>query len=141
MANDYVPTTNRFEIVIPGIDTAGFFRHCDGLSMTIDVYEYIEGGNYEFVHKFPGHARYPNLRLSRGMTNDKVIETWVQKTLTKPDLKEVTIRLLDGQGQPVRVWTFVDAFPVSWSGPTLDASQNASAEEHLELAHSGLKRV
>jgi len=50
----------------------------------------------------------------------------------------VNVVLLDEGGGPVRLWTFVDAFPVSWKGPTLSAASDEVATEVLEIAHHGL---
>ena len=133
--------THIFQVVIPGIDTIGMFKECEGLEVEIEVLEYAEGGNYEFVHKFPGRARYPNLRLSRGLTKEDNFLKWLMATKTQAERKEVTIKLLEGRGQVARQWTFADAFPVRWTGPNLSAGSAAAADESLEIAHSGLKLV
>jgi phage tail-like protein len=50
----------------------------------------------------------------------------------------VTLTLLDHASNPVRAWSFADAFPVRWAGPTLSANVGAIAAEELELAHGGM---
>ena len=42
-------------------------------------------------------------------------------------------------GQPVRSWSFADAFPIKWAGPNLNASSNQVATETLEIVHAGLQ--
>ena len=127
-----------FTLKIPGIDEVGVFMQCSGLQIEFDVYEYHEGGNNDFVHRLPGAARYPNLILSRGLTNEEALLKWFWATLTQADRKEVTITLSYGKSKP-RSWTFTDAFPVKWSGPQMDANATDVAIETLEIAHSGLK--
>ena len=51
----------------------------------------------------------------------------------------VTISLVGPDGQPVRTWSFADAFPVKWAGPSLNAGSNQVATETLEIVHAGLQ--
>lgn len=136
-----IHTVNRWEVSIAGIDVVGLFRDCSGLSISYDVLEYAEGGNYDYVHKLPGVVRYENIKLSRGLTDSKVFMEWLVATRTQAQRKEVTVKLLSGPGAPVQTWTFADAFPIKWTGPMLDADGSVAATETLEIAHSGLKVV
>ena len=129
---------STFEVVIPGIDAVGFFRQCQGLEMTFEVYSYREGGNNEVVHQFPSRATYPNLVLERGMTDEDALLRWLWQTRTKAERKEVIITLHDWGQKTKRSWSFADAFPVRWTGPLLSAESNDLATETLEIAHSGL---
>ena len=127
-----------FVLKIPDIDEIGVFMHCSGLEVEFDIYEYQEGGNNDFVHRLPGTMRYPNLVLSRGLTNEVALLKWFWATLTKAECKEVTLTLSYGQAPP-RSWTFGDAFPVRWTGPQMDSNAADVPTETLEIAHSGLK--
>lgn len=129
---------HTFKVSVPGIDI-GTFRECDGLSMEFDVFEWAEGGNNEFIHHLPGRVRYPYLRLSGGLTHDKAMQQWFEKTRDKAELKEVTIELRSQDGQSSRAWTFADAYPVRWTGPRIAADSRGLSTESLEIAHSGLK--
>lgn len=130
-------STYNFVLRIPDIDTIGAFSHCSGLELWFDVYEYHEGGNNETVHRLPGRLQYPNLVLSRGLTNDAALQKWFIATQTEAQRKEVTLTL---SGGPIeRTWTFADAFPVHWTGPTVDSNGTSTATESLEVAHGGLK--
>jgi phage tail-like protein len=130
-------TTYVFVVKIPGIDTIGLFSHCSGLELAFDVYEYHEGGNNDFVHRLPGALRYPNLILSRGLTNEDALLKWFHSTQSQPDRKEMTLTLKGGNVE--RAWTFADAYPVKWTGPQLDSNASGIATETLEIAHTGLK--
>jgi len=132
-------STSHFELTVTG-STLGRFQVCSGLELSFEVYEYAEGGNNEFVHRLPGRLRYPNLVLTYGMTNDKALMDWFWKTRTKAELKEIRIRLMrDNASDPLRTWAFADAYPVRWSGPTLQSGSPTMATEVLEIAHAGLK--
>ena len=130
--------TNYFFVVkIPDVDPIGYFSHCSGLELRFDVYEYREGGNNDFVHRLPGGVHYPNLELSRGLTDEEALLKWLWSTHSEADRKEVTLTLKGGDVD--RTWTFSDAFPVRWSGPALESNGSSVATETLEIAHSGMK--
>ena len=131
-----VVSNHHFKVNVSGLEI-GTFRECHGLSMEFDVFEWAEGGNNEFIHHLPGRMRYPYLRLSSGMTDDQAMQEWFWKTREQAELKEVTLTLTGG---PVtRTFTFADAFPVRWSGPSVGADAAGLATESLDIAHSGLK--
>jgi phage tail-like protein len=126
-----------FVVEIPTISTIGWFTHCSGLELTFDVYDYREGGNNDFVHRLPGGVRYPNLILSRGLTDEEAFLKWLWATHTKAERKEITLTLQSAAKQ--RSWAFADAFPVRWTGPEMDSHGTGVATETLEIAHSGLR--
>ncbi len=125
-----------FILSVPDIDTIGQFSHCSGLEMSFEMYEYAEGGNNDYVHKLPGRLIFPNLLLSRGLTNSDALLRWFTQTKTKAQTKQVTLTVKSGSNQ--RQFTFQDAFPVRWTGPTFDTNAPAMGTESLEVAHSGL---
>jgi len=85
MSNDLIVFgTTRFHLSIPDIDTIGSFWQCSGLELSFDVYEYHEGGNNDFVHRLPGALRFPNLMLSRGLTNKDALLKWFYATTARP---------------------------------------------------------
>jgi phage tail-like protein len=138
MPSTKVLTNHHFKVSVPGL-TIGTFRQCSGLSMEFDVFEWAEGGNNEFVHHLPGRMRYPYLTLLSGMTDDLAMQQWFWKTREQAELKEVTIELQTQDATTRRAWTFADAFPVRWTGPSIAADGSGLATESLEIAHSGLK--
>jgi phage tail-like protein len=130
-------STYRFSVKIPDVDTIGYFSRCDGLELSFELYEYREGGMNDFVHHLPGGLRYPNLVLTRGLTNEQALLKWFWATHTQAERKEILLTL--GDGTVSRSWTFNEAFPVRWTGPQIESDGSAVATETLEIAHSGLK--
>jgi phage tail-like protein len=128
-----------FVVEVPGIDTIGMFTRCSGLALHVDVLQYVEGGNNDFVHQLPGQVSYPNLRLTRGLTNDDALFRWFKSTRTDPELKEVILTFQTHTHVPVRIFTFANAFPVRWTGPDSEAGSSTIALETLEIAHGGLQ--
>ena len=139
MPNGQITPISLFVVKVPDIDTIGMFTRCSGLELQVDVLEYAEGGNNEFVHQLPGQLRYPNLVLTRGLTNEDAVFRWFSATRTNAELKEVTLTFQTHMQQPVRTFTFANAFPVRWSGPASAAGTAEVAMETLEIAHGGLQ--
>ena len=133
-----VITDHNFLISVPGL-TIGTFNQCRGLNMEFDVFEWAEGGNNEFIHHLPGRVRYPYLTLDNGVTDSTALQEWFWATREQAQLKEVTIQLKSQDGELSRSWTFADAYPIKWSGPTIAAHGAGVASESLDIAHSGLK--
>jgi phage tail-like protein len=122
----------------------GVFKGLNGLEINFEVLEYREGGNNDYVHKFPGRMTYPNLMLSWGLVSDDALMKWFLATHSQAQLQEITLTLTATKGdtsKDVRKFVFCDAFPVHWSGPVLgaDSADPETWGETLEIAHSGLK--
>lgn len=83
--------------------------------------------------------RYPYLSLNNGVTDSTALQEWFWATREQAQLKEVTIQLKSQDGAISRSWTFADAFPIKWSGPTIAAHGSGVGTESLDIAHSGLK--
>ena len=135
--------TCYFKVEIKGIQEA-FFRECSGLEGEIEVLSYEEGGVNDHPHKLPGRAKSPNVVLKRGMTDSNDLWQWfsdVTKGVTKGKIERRTVEIVlcDAKGSEVRRWTFYGAYPIKWTGPSLNSTENAVAIETLELAHEGME--
>jgi phage tail-like protein len=128
----------RFKVELPGVDI-GRFRECSGLAAEIEVKEYAEGGVNDRMHKLPTRMKYPNLVLKRGITFEDGLLQWLWRTQHEAQLVNVTVSLVGPDGKAVRSWAFAEAYPVKWTGPTLNASSTQVATETLEIVHAGLQ--
>lgn len=131
----------NFVVEIEGI-LAGGFTECSGLEVEVDVHEYEEGGQNEFVHRFAGRAKHPRFVLKHGLSPFDGLWGWHQDVVRgNVQRHNGTIYLLNKQAIPLRWWNFTDALPVKWSGPSLSAASAAVAFESVELVHRGLSRA
>lgn len=119
--------------------TVGYFTEVSGLAMEYEVEEYKEGGVNDFVHKLRGRAKFPNLVLKRGITSSEEFTKWFVACREQIERRELTLTMYDHMLTPVRVWGFVGAFPVKWTGPDFKANPDGAAIETIEIAHQGLK--
>lgn len=116
------------------------FSECSGLEASIDVFEWREGGQNTYVHKFPGRASFSNVTLKHGVIylyDD--LWTWHNGFVKgEGKRKDGLIVLMNEARKPVKVWKFLKGVPMKWSGPSLNAAQSSVAVESLEISHEGL---
>ena len=120
-------------------EDVGGFSEVRGLEAEVTTEDYTEGGVNDYVHKLPGPTRHPPVVLKRGLTSNLKLWSWHRKLIRgEVERKQVTIFLLDTQGNVVDWWSLKDAYPVKWVGPQLKADGNAVAVESVELVHRGM---
>lgn len=139
-ADAYLPPAQaaRLAIVAPGE-----FREAKGLGAELEVMGYAEGGNNGFVHQLPVRHSWSRIVLQRGVVKDPVLWTWYANGLTESlgARRDGSIVLLGASGKKLMAWNFKGGLAAKWSGPELNAMENAIAIESLEIAHHGLTRV
>jgi phage tail-like protein len=136
--------TFKFHVELGNIIEAAF-NECSGLEMSTDIFEYHEGGESQFVHKFPGRTRLSNVTLKRGFATSNELFKWytnMEECLRrgkKFDYRQVTITLYSSADRRLKTrWTLNKAFPVKWVGPAFNSGEAAMAIESLEVAHHGI---
>ncbi|MEW6494901.1 MAG: phage tail protein [Cyanobacteriota bacterium] len=135
-------TANRFYVEIESNLTASF-SECSGLGVTVDKETYMEGGVNEQQRIFLKQAKFNDVTLKRGMTDDLTFWDWVSKTLNpgKKERRNVKILVFNQAGETMQCWTLIGAIPVAWKAPSLQANANSVAIEELTLAYEGLQVV
>lgn len=129
-----------FVVEIDGIASSAF-KSVSGLAAEAEVIEYREGSDpLSSSRKLPGRVRYPNVRLSRGLTTTRDLWDWWETVVNGTvDRRNVAIILLDDSRTEVLRWFLRDAWIAKFEAPDLDASGNEVAIETIELAHEGLE--
>jgi phage tail-like protein len=131
-------TAFNFLVEIEGI-IAGGFTSVSGLEISTDVERFREGGVNDREHILPKWTTQSDLVLKKGQTDLDLLWNWYADVVAgNISRKNGSIYLLDAQGLPAMWWDFVEAYPIKWSGPTLNASENTVAFETLTLVHHGL---
>ncbi len=137
----------------------GHFQECSGLKNSSAVFEIEEGGLNGKTHKRPGQSKWENLVLKCATSASQFLISWrdlyLQDLYAKPTMgakdpgendmsrdwwgsTSGAISLMSNDGKVIRRYSFKDAWPVSWEGPSLNATASGLAIETLEIAHSGL---
>jgi phage tail-like protein len=140
------PTNSAFLFEVDGVEI-GWFREVRGLRVDVGVDEIVEGGQNGFVRKVPGRMTWPNLVLSRGLTQSDNLFSWLAKSSgqgfaangNKVTRTTGAVTALDSTGTRLRSWELADVFPVRWTGPEFSSEGNDALSEELEIAHHGFK--
>lgn len=123
--------------------TAGAFTEVTGLSGSLEVKTYPEGGRNDYQHNLPVRHSWEKLVLKRGLVRGTSLWSWYRAGLQGQlgARRDGTIVLFDAQLQPAIVWTFRGGLATKWSGPELNAAGNAIAIESLEITHNGIDEL
>ncbi|HJS69247.1 MAG TPA: phage tail protein [Gaiellaceae bacterium] len=129
-----------FLVEIDGIASSAF-KSVTGLAAEAEVIEYREGSDpVSSSRKLPGRVRYPNVRLSRGLTTSRDLWDWWETVVNGTvERRNVAITLLDDSRTPVLRWLLREAWVAKFEAPEFDASKNEVAIETIELAHERLE--
>ena len=117
------------------------FAEVSGLDMEVQVIEYREGASPQHTAaKMPGILKYGNITFKRGIIpGDNDFFNWFNTIrLNHVERRDVVIKLLNENHEPVMVWKARNAFPVKLQGPVLNAASGDVAVKTLEIAHEGL---
>jgi phage tail-like protein len=133
------------------VQSLGEWSACKGLKVEFKTETVKRGGEYGYEYKLPVQVAYGPVTLERAMRQQtsQPLQTWLghlvhkwmnsadPAVLKRPPAGNVTIALQDMHQNVVATWTLRHAFPVSWSGPALDAKGSTVAIESLTLEHQG----
>lgn len=119
------------------------------LKRATEAIEWREAGGPSIVRKLPGRSKFEPISLEAGLTHDKQFLEWANQ-VNNPDgdgavslrnyRKEVTIDVLNLQGQKVMAFTLSRAWPSEFQAlPEMDANANAVAIQMLKLEFEGFK--
>src|SRR2546422_4771958 len=120
---------HRFLVEIEGI-TQGGFREVTIPDSAQDPVEYREGNEPPTVRKLPGLIKYGAVSLKWGITDSLDLYNWrklVEQGKMKDARKNVTIVLIDEEGNQQSRWEFSNAWPTKYDAPDLNATASDSA--------------
>jgi phage tail-like protein len=122
-----------FDVVVGG------FTECSGLEMTLDVEEYREGGRNGQLLVFPKNTKWSHITLRKGVGAGTALWDWSYGfTEGKGKRRDGVIALMNELHLPNNIWYFRRGLPVKYTGPAMNATQNAVAIEAVEIAHEGI---
>jgi phage tail-like protein len=133
----YPPVGFHFKVEVQGITSSNDVRFTDvaGLSVEMGTEEIIEGGENRFIQKYPTRTKYPELVLKRGLLQSSEILIWIQQCLEDYQIqpKDISIKLLNEEHQPLLTWNVVNAYPTKWSVSDFNANSSSIVVESLQF--------
>jgi len=135
------------EVDAPGSDDSMWFivRQVSGLGSSIEMTPvWVGGASPDSYLALPGKTRLTNIVLQGAVVEKKLFFDWYDK-VRLGDIKSVradgSIFLKRGAEETIARWNFVGAYPVRYTGPSLDLHSTTMAIETIELTHKGVERV
>jgi len=129
----------RFAVAVDGISYAAFTEFTLP-TLTMETEEIKEGGQNTYAHKLPVRVGVGSATLRHGIANDFTLLNWYMDML-KGDIaaatRQVTVIMFEGTRVPLMTWTFRQAYPIKWSGPSLKTDGNSVGIEEIEFVHHG----
>ncbi|MFA6284741.1 MAG: phage tail protein [Desulfurivibrionaceae bacterium] len=144
MADRTDPYRNfRFKVELDGIETAAFSEATVPDSST-DAVDYREGTDPTHQRKLSGLTKYGNITLKKGITDNLDLYDWrksVEQTGAKGARKNMSLILIDEEGNDKARWNVVEAWPTKYDPSDFSAKGNEVLIETLEIVHEGITRV
>lgn len=117
------------------------FTEVSGLTVETEVIEYREGTSPEYSKiKMPGMQKFGNITLKRGTFNsdNEYYEWWNTVKLNTIERRDIIIKLLNEEHEPVMAWKIKNAWPSKVQSSELKSDGNEVAIETIEVVHEGL---
>jgi len=144
MADRKDPFRNsRFIVEIDGVSQAGF-REATIPDVSSEPIEYREGNEAPTVRKIPGLIKYGNISLKWGITDSTDMYNWYKEAILDSKFnsarKNISILLLDEEGNEANRWNFVNCWPTKYNAPDTNATESQIAIEEMEIVNEGMLR-
>jgi phage tail-like protein len=138
--------TNHFKLTLAGKEAMGQFREVSGLDSESEIVEHkeVDAQGNPLIVKVNGNLKWSNIELKRGVDVDKGLYEWRKMVEDQgPDSArtDCTLELLDYDGSAIATYSITQAWPVKYTGVSMNAGSNEIAVEGITLAHEGFKRM
>ena len=149
MTEFYPPVAFYFTVSFTGINSkldAGFME-VSGISATINTEEYHESGENRFKHRLPTSVSFDSLVLKRGfVAMNTQLGQWCRSTVetdfSAPIVpKDITVSMLNAQGQPIMAWNFYNAWPSKWEVSEFNSMENKILVETMTFTFNYFTRL
>jgi phage tail-like protein len=143
---DYPFTGFHFLVVFeifPQVPNDFRFQEVSGLSISVNVDTYNEGGENRFVHRLPGRTTYTDLTLKRGMTLISGVTAWCIDAVENFNYHptNMLISLLNEDHLPVSSWYVANAYPIKYEISGLNAENGQIVVESMTLRYEYYKTL
>ncbi|MDZ7730393.1 MAG: phage tail protein [Natrialbaceae archaeon] len=136
--------TGRFEVTIDDVEVAGFQRVTLPSSRT-ETSEYREGDESEYERRTWGQMTFAPLTLERGFSPGTTeLYDWreaIRMGNIDQGRKEITVTLMDAEGQPQIEWQFEGAWIKDYDPPELNAGSDEVETETVVIAYDKMVRA
>ena len=140
MANNNYAASFYFVVLYKGEKIA--FQEITGIAEELNSEEVVCGGENRFKYKLPTIATSQNLVLKRALVPvaSKLVD-WCKNSIGgglagKIETADISVNLLDTNGDVCMKWTFYKAYPVRYSFSDLKSQESELVIESMEMAYT-----
>ena len=141
--DNYWPLPKFYFSVDIGDFTDLSFMEVSGLDISTDSIEYRHGNSPNGTINMPSMLKYGDVTLKKGVfTSNSDFFDWITGIkLNTYERLNVTIRLLNQNGDPEMSWELINAFPIQVTPTDMNSTASGAAIETIVFAHEGLKII
>lgn len=142
MSDSYPQENFRFLVEIDGISFASF-NQVMMPGGEAQVIEYREGSDpVSRTRKLPGPVHYDNLVLIRGVSAGNELYQWWKSVVDgNVQRRNLSVVLLDEERNPVKRWSFTQAWPSAYRISELDSQRGEVLSEILEITFEEMEQA
>ena len=138
---EYPIPVYQFSIDVGG-DIVALFQKISGMSVSRGTESVAVGGENYFGREFPGQISFGHIKFEGGLSSSTFFWDWMMAGQFEGRAQSLAFALIQRRPNPkgdvpveVKLWNFVNAFPVSWkiADLNIDNSKNIVIET-LELS-------
>ena len=138
--------TNHFRLQVGGRESIGQFREVSGLDTENEIIEQkeVDANGRPVIVKVSGNPKWSNIELKRGIDINKSLYDWryeVESGKVDQARTDCTLELLDYDGSPIASYSITQAWPVKYTGASMNAGSNEIAVEAITICHEGFQRA
>lgn len=138
MHNNFI---NRYHFSVDWGGNRIDFLEINGLNAEIEAIHVRKGNSPEEMEvKIPGLLKYSEVSLKRTIEKgDNQLFEWMQtKKFEGIERRDIVIKLLNQNHEPIIIWKLRNCFPTKYIGPTLISNNSELAMETLVIVHEGM---
>lgn len=130
--------THRFGVQLGGI-TVESIQEVSGLTVDQAVVEVpgVTSTGKPFIKKQPGASKGGEVTITRGLDQSSAFTDWIKQTLNDGAVQtarqNLTIEIMDTQGNTVRRIQLMNGWASKWQGPSLKAGDSTGATEQVTI--------
>jgi phage tail-like protein len=146
--DDYQPAAFYFKVEFQAnqgmSDTS--FQEVSGIGSEVETEPYSEGGENRYIHQLPKSVKHPKLVLKRGIAKaSSPLVKWCRLVFESDFMKpiepmQIMVKLMNEKKDPIRAWSFANAYPVNWEVDSFNSTKNEVAIEKIELSYNYSER-
>lgn len=133
--------SHRFSVKIDGGEAMDGFLSCSSIISTSEPIMFKHGLD-PYIRKAPGRVQWEDVTLERVYSGGDDLSAWRKEIVGgTSSRKDVTVTVQNASGETIKEFTLVQAFPVRWELPALNAQSSEPAVERITFCVEAVEDI